>query len=166
MTTKSLEQRYQTATLDRLRAGIELTYLGERGLRARADAYLATRDLGRSHYRVMYVVDLQPGASAKEILEMLQITPQSLAPVMTDLITGGYVAQETDPKDRRIRRHSLTPKGLQLHERVFAIQAETLEQAYARSGEEAVAGFLRVLGELSLVLRDAKDDADSAAAIL
>jgi DNA-binding MarR family transcriptional regulator len=80
-----------------------------------------------------------------DLLEILQITKQSLARVLRELIKEGYVAQRSGQADRRERLLYVTEAGGALADRLAAPQllkiGETLGPLGAK-GRAAVARFL------------------------
>jgi len=63
-----------------LRQGMELLFYAYRDFTAEADALLEQLAFGRAHHRVLHFVGRYPGISVAELLGILRITKQSLAP--------------------------------------------------------------------------------------
>lgn len=101
----------------------------------------AADQLSLAHYRALFFVLRYDGISVSGLIDKLDITKQSLARVLADLIRGrgplsgddaqddelleesnsdliseaeGFLYSEVDPSDRRARRLHLTPRGAQL----------------------------------------------------
>ena len=110
-----------------------------------ADALLERQGFGRAHHRVLYFVNLKPGMPVADILDILKITKQSLARVLSELVARGYVAQEPGSADRRHRLLTLTPEGMVLERRLFERQRDRLSAAYRDAGAASVDGFRRVM---------------------
>jgi DNA-binding MarR family transcriptional regulator len=124
---------------------IELLFFAYRDFTRDADAILATFGLGRAHHRVLHFVDRHPGLRVADLLEILKITKQSLAPVLKQLIDEGWIAQQAGVADRRERRLRATAKGASLAHRLDQVQARRVGQALAACApgdESAVRGFL------------------------
>ena len=51
---------------------------------------------GRAHHRVIYFVGRHPGMTVGELLAILEITKQSLARVLGQLMREGFIVQRTD----------------------------------------------------------------------
>ncbi|MGO4843920.1 MarR family transcriptional regulator, partial [Rhizobiaceae sp. 2RAB30] len=66
---------------------------------------------GRAHHRVLHFVNRRPGLTVAELLDVLQITKQSLARVLKQLIDTGHVIQGQGPRDRRQRELYPTGRG-------------------------------------------------------
>lgn len=124
---------------------IELLFFAYRDFTRDADAILSTLSLGRAHHRVLHFVDRHPGLRVADLLEILKITKQSLAPVLKQLVDEGWIEQQTGVEDRRVRRLRATAKGVTLARRLDQVQAKRVAAALAacRPGQEdAVRGFL------------------------
>jgi DNA-binding MarR family transcriptional regulator len=133
------------ATEARLITVIELLFFAYRDFTRDADAILAKLALGRAHHRVLHFVDRNPGLRVADLLEILKITKQSLAPVLKQLIDEGWIVQQTGVADRRERRLRATPKGASLARRLDHVQAQRVAEALAVCGpgrEGAVHDFL------------------------
>lgn len=93
---------------------IELLFFAYRDFVSDPDAILAKIGMGRAHHRVVYFVARQPGMMVTDLLDMLQITKQSLARVLKQLIELGYIRQMAGTQDRRQRRLYPTLAGREL----------------------------------------------------
>jgi DNA-binding MarR family transcriptional regulator len=124
---------------------VELIFFGYRDFVGEPDRVLARYGFGRAHHRVLHFVLRQPGQSVASLLDLLQITKQSLARVLKDLLDQGYVEQRAGETDRRQRLLYLTAKGSALAEELLAGQTNRVAQALAACGEhqrDAVRAFL------------------------
>src|SRR5262245_35732494 len=113
----------------RLITVIELLFFAYRDFTRDADTILAKFSLGRAHHRVLHFVDRNPGLRVADLLDILKITKQSLAPVLKQLIDEGWITQQTGIADRRERRLRVTDKGASLARRLDRVQAERVAQA-------------------------------------
>lgn len=93
---------------------IELLFFAYRDFISDPDAILAKIGFGRAHHRVVYFVSRRPGMTVADLLGILQITKQSLARVLRELIDSGYIRQMAGPADRRQRRLYPTLAGREL----------------------------------------------------
>jgi DNA-binding MarR family transcriptional regulator len=124
---------------------IELFFFAYRDFTRDADAILARFGLGRAHHRVLHFVDRNPGLRVADLLEILKITKQSLAPVLKQLIDAGWIVQQAGVADRRERRLRATARGTVLARRLDQLQAARVAGALAgcgRGNEAAVRRFL------------------------
>ncbi len=131
-----------------LRRGIELMFFAYRDFTGEADALLDGFDLGRAHHRALYFIGRHPDITVSDLLDILNITKQSLSRVLSQLMDEGYVEQRAGQQDRRQRLLRLTDKGRTLEQDVNDLQAKRFAKAYRRCGVDAVDGFQRVLREL------------------
>jgi DNA-binding MarR family transcriptional regulator len=133
------------ATDPRLLTLIELLFFAYRDFTRGADAILSQLALGRAHHRVLHFVERHPGLRVADLLEILKITKQSLAPVLKQLVDEGWIEQQTGVEDRRVRRLRATAKGVNLARRLDQVQAKRVAAALAACGpgqESAVRRFL------------------------
>ena len=65
---------------------IELFFFAYREFTADADELLAQYGFGRAHHRILHFVNRAPGMTIAEILDLLQITKQSLSRVLRQLV--------------------------------------------------------------------------------
>lgn len=93
---------------------IERFFFAYRDFVSDPDAILARIGMGRAHHRVVYFVSRNPGMMVADLLDTLQITKQSLARVLKQLIETGYIRQMAGAKDRRQRRLYPTLAGREL----------------------------------------------------
>ncbi|MCP5381764.1 MAG: MarR family transcriptional regulator [Kordiimonadaceae bacterium] len=126
----------------------ELLYFAYRDFIAWPDAVLQKYGFGRAHHRVLFFVNQNPGMTVAELLEILNITKQSLSRVLGSLINKGYIIQDVGREDRRQRLLNLTDKGITLLGEITEHQKEQMLNACKSAGIEATDGFWKVLIEL------------------
>lgn len=114
-----------------------------------ADALLEMQGFGRAHHRVIYFVNLRPGMTVADLLDILRITKQSLARVLRQLIDSGYVAQKHGETDRRQRLLYPTEKGRDFFEVLSATQARRIEAAFTSLPEESRDCVKRFFAEMT-----------------
>ncbi len=127
---------------------IELLFFAYRDFTSDPDHILADYDFGRAHHRVLHFVNRNPGLTVAELLDVLQITKQSLARVLKQLIDTGHVVQVQGPRDRRQRELYPTAKGRSLALELAAPQSRRIAQALRETGpkaRETVEGFLKAM---------------------
>jgi len=130
---------------EEMRLAQDLLFFAYRDFTSAADRVLAELDLGRAHHRALHFIGRNPSISVSELLAILRITKQSLARVLSTLVSRGYVTQTPGRSDRRRRRLSLTQAGAALERQLFERQRERLAAAYREAGGTAVEGFRRVM---------------------
>jgi DNA-binding MarR family transcriptional regulator len=145
---------------EELKQGVDLLFHAFSEVFSTGDVPLRAAGLGRAHRRALYFIARNPALSVAALLAILKITKQSLNRVLNDLLAGGYVERRPAPNDRRMRQLRLTPKGLELEEKLWEAQRPRLARAFRDAGPEAVAGFRRVLTGLSISDRRARTAGD------
>ena len=128
-----------------IRRGIELLYFGYSNMVKGADVHLAAQGLGRAHHRALYFIARRPGMPIGDLLDLLNITKQSLSRVLGDLQARALVVQAVGTRDRRQRMLSLTPAGERLETELFECLKGGVTRAYGHAGQAAVTGFWQVL---------------------
>lgn len=133
---------------EELREAIELLFFAYRDFTADPDAVLAGRGLGRAHHRAIHFIRRRPGITVAGLLDILQVTKQSLNRVLRQLIEDGLVESRVGKTDRRERNLTLTPAGEALEEEMSTLQRRRIRAAYAQAGPDAVVGFRQVMGHI------------------
>jgi len=125
---------------------IELMFFAYRDFAADADPLLATLGFGRAHHRVLHFVSRRPGLTIAELLDILNITKQSLNRVLKELIDREYVEARPGTKDRRQRHLFPTARGQALALDVAILQSRRFALVFgerpARARAQAI-DFLR-----------------------
>ncbi|MEM6906520.1 MAG: MarR family transcriptional regulator, partial [Pseudomonadota bacterium] len=127
------------------RQGIELMFFAYRDFTSDPDQILAERGYGRAHHRAIHFIKRRPGLPIAALLEILQVTKQSLNRVLRQLIDDGLVTATPGEVDRRQRLLRLTAEGDDLERALSEPQRARLRRAFAEAGPDAVAGFRQVL---------------------
>lgn len=130
---------------DTLVACAELFFFAYRDFTAEADKILEQYGFGRAHHRVLHFVNRNPGLRVADLLHILQITKQSLARVLKQLIDEGFVAQRSGKEDRRERLLHVTAKGAKLADKLADLQMRRIAAALDAAGSEADAVTRRFL---------------------
>ncbi|MGH6834789.1 MAG: MarR family winged helix-turn-helix transcriptional regulator [Methylocella sp.] len=130
---------------------IELMFFAYRDFVGDADHLLASLGFGRAHHRVLHFVARRPGLIIAELLDILQITKQSLNRVLKELIARGYVEARPGMKDRRQRQLFPTARG-----EALALDAALLQsRRFARVFEERPQGARAQAIDFLLAMVDA-----------
>jgi len=112
------------------------------------DAVLDNLGFGRAHHRVLHFVNRKPGLRVATLLDILQITKQSLSRVLKQLIDRGYIEQRPGDQDRRERHLYPTKKGEALSLALVAPQLARVRcalEALAPGERSAVSVFLHAM---------------------
>jgi DNA-binding MarR family transcriptional regulator len=116
---------------------IELLFFAYRDFVGDPDEVLLKLGFGRAHHRVLHFVNRNPGMKVAELLEILNITKQSLGRVLKQLVDEGYVLQKEGAQDRRQRLLYVTPKGEALALKLALLQTERIARAFGELGPDA-----------------------------
>jgi DNA-binding MarR family transcriptional regulator len=127
---------------------IELFFFAYRDFTSDPDHLLEPMGFGRAHHRVLHFVNRSPGLTVAELLDVLQITKQSLARVLKQLIDSSHIVQVQGPRDRRQRELYPTQKGRQFALDLARPQSRRISaalQASAAGDRAAIERFLKAM---------------------
>ncbi len=82
-----------------------------RHLRLDADRRAGTHGMTRAQWVILMWLERQPGLSQKELAELVEVEPISVARLIDRLEQHGMVERRDDPNDRRIWRLHLRDKA-------------------------------------------------------
>jgi DNA-binding MarR family transcriptional regulator len=131
--------------MENLRQAIELLFFAYRDFTAEPDVILAAYGFGHAHHRIIYFVGRNPGITVSQLLDILQITKQSLARVLRQLVDEGFIEQRPDAGDGRRRLLHLLAKGIEIEAQLTTQQAKRIAAAFHDAGAGAPRGFKDVL---------------------
>jgi DNA-binding MarR family transcriptional regulator len=127
---------------------IELLFFAYRDFVGDPDEVLLKLGFGRAHHRVLHFVNRNPGMKVADLLNILNITKQSLGRVLKQLVDEGYVLQKEGAQDRRQRLLYATAKGEALSLKLAQLQTERITRAFGEIGpgaHEAARRFLTAM---------------------
>ena len=127
---------------------IELLFFAYRDFVSDPDEVLGPLGFGRAHHRVLHFVNRNPGMKVADLLEILNITKQSLGRVLKQLVDQGYVVQKEGAQDRRQRLLYVTAKGEALALKLADLQTARINRAFGELGpgaHEAARRFLTAM---------------------
>lgn len=127
---------------------IELLFFAYRDFVGDPDEVLSKLGFGRAHHRVLHFVNRNPGMKVADLLDILNITKQSLGRVLKQLVDQSYVEQKEGAVDRRQRLLYATPKGEALSLKLADLQTQRITRAFAELGpgaHEAARRFLTAM---------------------
>ena len=116
---------------------IELLFFAYRDFVGDPDEVLGKLGFGRAHHRVLHFVNRNPGMKVADLLDILNITKQSLGRVLKQLVDQGYVVQKEGAQDRRQRLLYVTPQGAALALNLAGLQTERINRAFDELGPGA-----------------------------
>jgi DNA-binding MarR family transcriptional regulator len=82
--------------------------------RVAADKRARLHDMTRAQWVMLLRLERKPGLSQKELSELLEVEPITVARLIDRLEQRGMVERRPDPKDRRIWRLHLRPEAMPL----------------------------------------------------
>lgn len=135
---------------------IELLFFAYRDFVGDPDEVLLKLGFGRAHHRVLHFVNRNPGMKVADLLDILNITKQSLGRVLKQLVDQGYVLQKEGEQDRRQRLLYVTPKGEALALRLATLQTQRINRAFDELGPNSYEAARRFL--TSMIDPDNRDD--------
>lgn len=127
---------------------IELLFFAYRDFVGDPDQVLDKLGFGRAHHRVLHFVNRNPGMKVADLLDILNITKQSLGRVLKQLVDQGFVIQKEGAQDRRQRLLFATAKGEALSLKLAQLQTVRINRAFAELGpgaHEAARRFLTAM---------------------
>src|SRR5579885_2604491 len=116
------ERQGTTAAAEPVWDIIELLFFAYRDFVGDPDEVLSRLGFGRAHHRVLHFVNRNPGMKVADLLDILNITKQSLGRVLKQLIDEGYVVQKPGANDRRQRLLYASPAGETLAMKLAGLQ--------------------------------------------
>jgi MarR family transcriptional regulator, transcriptional regulator for hemolysin len=100
-------------------------------MRIEGDKRARQRGMTRAQWVILIWLDRSPGLSQKEVAEMLEVEPITVARLVDRLEARGMVERRPDPSDRRVwRLHALPPARAVLDE-IAVHKAEMLDMVTA-----------------------------------
>lgn len=121
-------------------------------LRVEADKRARCHGMTRAQWAILIWLDRQPGISQKELSELLEVEPITVARMIDRLQARGMVERRPDPKDRRIwRLHLLRPACDVLHE-IDDQRASMTRIATAGINEESIETMTEALIRMKATL--------------
>jgi len=130
---------------------IELLFFAYRDFVGDPDEVLSKLAFGRAHHRVLHFVNRNPGMKVADLLDILNITKQSLGRVLKQMVDQGYVVQKEGAQDRRQRLLYVTPKGEALALKLAGLQTARINRAITELGpgaHDAARHFLTAMIDL------------------
>jgi len=134
---------------------IELLFFAYRDFVGDPDEVLLKLNFGRAHHRVLHFVNRNPGMKVADLLEILNITKQSLGRVLKQLVDQGYVVQKEGAQDRRQRLLYVTSKGETLALKLANLQTQRINRVFGELGPNAHEAARRFL--TSMIDADNRD---------
>lgn len=124
-----------------------------RMLRTEADRRARTHGMSRAQWVILTRLNRQPGLSQKELAELLEVEPITVARLVDRLEARGLLERRPDPADRRIWRLHLLPGAQAILDELAGQRDELVGLLTARLApaeiETVTASLLRMRAALS-----------------
>ena len=125
-------------------------------LRVDADKRARAHGMTRAQWGILIWLDRQPGISQKELAELLEVEPITVARLVDRLEGRGMVERRPDPRDRRIWRLHLSPPAHLVLREINEQRAEMASLVTVGVDEESLAIMTKALVRMKATLsRDA-----------
>lgn len=96
-------------------------------IRVEADRRARLQDMTRAQWVMLLKLSHHPGLSQKDLAEILEVEPMTVARLTDRLEARGLVERRADPKDRRIWRLHLRPEAEPILSEIESQRAELAE---------------------------------------
>jgi DNA-binding MarR family transcriptional regulator len=93
-------------------------------LRVDADKRARQHNMTRAQWGILIWLTRQPGISQKELAELLEVEPITVARLIDRLEARGMVERRPDPRDRRIWRLHLLPPAWAMLDEIYAMRTD------------------------------------------
>ena len=120
-----------------LNQALEAMHFGFRAMVYKPDQRLAKLAYSRIHHRILYFIGRNNDCSVNELLKILGVSKQYLNRPLKKLLADGYIQQQADKHDRRIKRLCLTNTGNQLEQELTGDQRRRFAEIFDQVGPEA-----------------------------
>src|SRR6476660_6250753 len=100
-------------------------------LRKAFDRLAVGMGVTRAQWKVLFKLTRAPGLRQVELADMLDLEPITLCRIVDRLEEAGLVERSRDPEDRRAWRLNVTAKPQPLVEKLQAVGADLVGQAFA-----------------------------------
>ena len=102
----------------------------------------------RAQWKVLFKLTRKPGLRQVDLADLLDLEPITLCRIVDRLEESGLVERTRDPEDRRAWRLNLTQKSRPLIEKLQAVGAELVGQAFAGIDPKDIEITRRVLAKV------------------
>lgn len=107
-------------------------------LRVDADKRARQHGMTRAQWAILIWLERQPGLSQKELSEILEVEPITVARLIDRLETRGMVERRPDPRDRRIWRLHLLPPACEVLGEIEKQRADMTHMVSAGINENSI----------------------------
>lgn len=121
-------------------------------LRVDADKRARAHGMTRAQWGILLWLDRQPGISQKELAELLEVEPITVARLIDRLEARGMVERRPDPKDRRIWRLHLRPPARDVLHEINLQRAEMTRMVAEGIDEDTLDTMTEALQRMKMTL--------------
>jgi MarR family transcriptional regulator, transcriptional regulator for hemolysin len=121
-------------------------------LRVDADKRARQHDMTRAQWGILVWLERQPGISQKELSELLEVEPITVARLIDRLEARGMVERRPDPRDRRIWRLHLRPAARPVLADIASQRAEITRMVTTGLDEDTVDAVTEALLRMKVTL--------------
>ena len=132
-----------------LNQALEAMHFGFRAMTYQPDQRLAGLGLARVHHRLLYFIGRHPDCSINELLAIMRVSKQYLHKPLKKMVELGYIQQQTDTADRRIKRLRLSARGKKLEFELTETQRRRFAAIFENSGTRAEKHWREVMALMS-----------------
>lgn len=125
-----------------------LNAVGSAWQRKTSALYRREFGFGISEWRVMSMLNIEPGITAARICEVLRLDKGAVSRSLQNLEKSALVAYDASPTDTRKRWWILSDEGRAVHARVLRIALDCERQMMARVKQDDKAVFLKVMKQM------------------
>lgn len=119
-----------------------------RMIRTEADRRARAHGMTRAQWVMLMRLDRQPGLSQKEMAELLEVEPITVARLADRLEARGVLERRADPSDRRVWRLHLLPAAQRILDELETQRDALLSLLTARLDAETIAVLETALGTI------------------
>jgi MarR family transcriptional regulator, transcriptional regulator for hemolysin len=134
-------------------------------LRMDADRRARAHGMTRAQWGLLIWLERQPGLSQKELAELLEVEPITVARLIDRLEARGMVERRPDPRDRRIWRLHLCPQAYPVLQEIARQRAEIVRIVTAGIDPRAQEAMTEALIGMKAALAARRAEPDPADAL-
>ena len=118
------------------------------GLRKAFDRLAVGLGVTRAQWKVLFKLTRKPGLRQVELADLLELEPITLCRIVDRLEEARLVERSRDPEDRRAWRLNVTPEAQPLIDKLQAVGAELVSEAFAGIDPEEIEITRKVLAQV------------------
>jgi DNA-binding MarR family transcriptional regulator len=117
-------------------------------LRKAFDRLAVGLGITRAQWKVLFKLTRRPGLRQVELADLLELEPITLCRIIDRLEEAALVERSRDPDDRRAWRLHVTPNAQPLIEKLQAVGAELVSEAFAGVDRDEIETMRKVLAQV------------------